>query len=186
MEDLTRMGCEGLLMEPWVLKREAMVVEFLQARFNEWEDTIRRDPEWWTRDSWMEVYSFRKDNKRKVERIDKLTDGKFRTSTNSKDEHAIADCVDPRKRRVLEFVMPILYLEKPSRVMLTMGNTIFSALSGFRKVNWGQVLQEIVDKLVSRSSRRYWQHLRDPRGSLPTSLLRRSHQSKTRARKPWQ
>ena len=30
------------------------------------------------------------------------------------------------------------------------GNTIFGALSGVRKVNWGQVLQEVVGKLVFR------------------------------------
>ena len=45
--------------------------------------------------------------------------------------------------------MPILYPEKPSRVTMTVGNTIFGALSEVRKVNWGQVLQEVVGKLVS-------------------------------------
>ena len=77
-------------------------------------------------------------------RIDKLTDGKFHTSINPKDRHAIADCIDPRKKRVLEFVILILYSKKPSRVSLTVGNTIFGALSRFRKVNWRQVLQEVV------------------------------------------
>ena len=83
-------------------------------------------------------------------RIDKLTNGKFCTSINPKDRHAIANCVDPREKRVLELVMLILYPEKPSRVTLTVGNTIFGTLCGFRKVNWRQVLQEIVDMLVSR------------------------------------
>ena len=49
-----------------------------------------------------------------VERTDKLTNGKFHTSINPKDGHAVADCIDPRERRVLEFVMLILYVEKPS------------------------------------------------------------------------
>ena len=70
-------------------------------------------------------------------RTSKLTDGKFCTSINPKDGHAIADYVDLRKRRVLEFIMPILYSEKPSWVTLTVDNTIFGALSRFRKVNWG-------------------------------------------------
>ena len=72
-----------------------------------------------------------------VGRTDKLTEGKFKTSINPKDGHAVGDCVDPRERRILEFVMPILYPEKPSRVTLTMGNTIFGALFEVRKVNWG-------------------------------------------------
>ena len=50
---------------------------------------------------------------------------------------------------MLEFVVPIMYPEKPSRVILTVGNTIFGALSEVRKINWGQVLQEVVGKLFS-------------------------------------
>ena len=31
-DDLTKMGCEGLLAEPWALKSEAIVQEFLYER----------------------------------------------------------------------------------------------------------------------------------------------------------
>ena len=51
-------------------------------------------------------------------------------------------------KRVLEFLIPILYPEKPTRVMVTVGNTIFGALLGKRKVDWGIVLQAVVAKLV--------------------------------------
>ena len=135
VEDLTRMGCEGLLTEPWTLRSKAMVQEFLQLRSNEWKDTIRRDPEQWTADSWVEVYSFRKEGRGMAGRTDKQTEGKFRTSINPKDGHAIGYCIDPREMRVLEFVVPIMYLEKPSKVTLTLGNTIFGALSEVRKAN---------------------------------------------------
>ena len=66
---------------------------------------------------------------------DKYVDGKFSIQINPKDGHAVAECIDPRERRVLEFVVSILYLEKPSRVIVTVGNTIFGALSGVRKVS---------------------------------------------------
>ena len=64
------------------------------------------------------------------------------------------DCVDPRKRRILEFVVPILYSEKPNRVTKDVGNTIFGALSGEYKVSWRQVFHEIVSKLVSELEKR--------------------------------
>ena len=51
-------------------------------------------------------------------------------------------------KRVLEFLIPILYLEKPTRVTVTVGNTIFGALLGERKVDWGILLQAVVAKLV--------------------------------------
>ena len=44
VEDLTRMGCEGLLAEPWTFRSEVMVQEFLQPHSNQWEHTIWRLP----------------------------------------------------------------------------------------------------------------------------------------------
>ena len=34
-DDLTKMGCEGLLAEPWAMKSEPQVQEFLHPRSNE-------------------------------------------------------------------------------------------------------------------------------------------------------
>ena len=34
-DDLTKMGCEGLLAEPWTMKSEAIVREFLHPRSNQ-------------------------------------------------------------------------------------------------------------------------------------------------------
>ena len=51
VEDLTKMGCEGLLLELWALKSKAIVQEFQGKRSNEWEGTIRRDLEHWMADS---------------------------------------------------------------------------------------------------------------------------------------
>ena len=62
----------------------------------------------------------------------------------------VVDCIDLRKWRVLEFVIPILYPEKPTWIIVTLTNTIFSALFGVRKVSWRLVLQKLVGKLVSR------------------------------------
>ena len=110
---------------------------------------MRRDPERWTTESWAEVYSFAKEGRGQASRMDKFMDSKFSIQINPKDRHIVADCVDPRKRRVLEFVVPILYLEKPNRITMTVGNTIFGALSGTRKVSWGLIIQELVEKLIS-------------------------------------
>ena len=98
---------------------------------------------------WAEVYGFLKEGRGPASRTDKYVDGKFSTPINPKDGHAVADCVDPKERRVLKFVLPILYPEKRNRITMTVGNTIFGALSKVRKVSWGQVIQEVVGKLVS-------------------------------------
>src|SRR5665811_2337856 len=148
-DDLTKMGCEGLLAQPWAMKSEALVREFLQPRSNEWEGTLRRLPELWMADKWAEVYSFRKAGRLKARRTDTWVDGKFQSPINSKDGHSVEDCIDPRERRVLEFIVPILYPEKLGRVMKEIGNTIFGSLAGEYKVSRGQVIGEVVDKLVS-------------------------------------
>ena len=149
IEDLTTMGCEGLLAEPWAIKSEEMVQEFQRPRSNEWEGTIRRDPEHWTADLWADVYGFRKEGRMRAGRTGTWIDGKFKQVINPKDGHSVSDCIDPREKRVLEFVVPILYPEKPGRITKEIDNTIFGALSGEYKVSWGQVIHELVDKLVS-------------------------------------
>ena len=68
-------------------------------------------------------------------RIGTWIDGKFQQNINPKDGHAVGDYIDPREKRVLEFVIPILYPEKPGRVTKKIGNTIFGALSGEYKVS---------------------------------------------------
>ena len=56
VEDLIRIGCKGLLTHPWSLRNEEMVREFSQECSNEWESTLKRDPERWTTVLWAEVY----------------------------------------------------------------------------------------------------------------------------------
>ena len=135
VKDLIRMECEGLLMQPWGLKSKEMAQEFLQEHSNKWEGTMWRDPEQWMAESWAEVYSFAKEGRGQALRTDKYVDGKFSIQKNPKDGHAITNCVDPSEWKVLEFVVQIPYLEKPNRIAVTVGNTIFGAFSGIRKVS---------------------------------------------------
>ena len=51
-------------------------------------------------------------------------------------------------KRVLEFLISILDPKKPTRVTMTVGNTIFGALLGERKADWRIVLQAVIAKLV--------------------------------------
>jgi hypothetical protein len=41
VEDLTRMGCEGLLSKPWNLRSEAALREFLFERGKQWFRTFQ-------------------------------------------------------------------------------------------------------------------------------------------------
>ena len=83
-------------------------------------------------------------------RTDRFIDGKFSGRINPKDGYTVVDCKEPRARKVLEYLVPLLYLEKPTRVTITVGNTIFGALSGERPVDWGIVVKDLVQRLVSR------------------------------------
>ena len=84
---------------------------------------------------------------------DKFIGGKFRNAANLKDGFAIADYEDSRTKRVLEFLISILYPEKPIWVTVTVNNTIFGALLGERKVDWGIVLQTLIAKLVEEAQK---------------------------------
>jgi hypothetical protein len=74
----------------------------------------------------------------------------FKELPSPKDGYAIEECTDPRHRRVLAFLVPILYPEKPNRITVTLGNTFFGALNGGRKVNWARIITNLVIQLAAR------------------------------------
>ena len=148
-EDLRRIGCHGLLGKPWGLRMEEMVAEIIGEKDNRWDGTVRQAPEKWTAKEWRKVYSFERGGEGMASRTDRFIDGMFSGKVNPKDGYAVADCRDPRVRRLLEFLVPLLYPEKPTRVTITVGNTIFGALSGERPVDWGVVVKDVVQRLLS-------------------------------------
>ena len=148
-EDLRRIGCHGLLRKPWGLRMEEMVAELIREKDNWWDETVRQAPEKWTAKEWRKVYNFGRGGEGMASRTDRFIDGMFSGKVNPKDRYAVADCRDPRVRRALEFLVPLLYPEKPTRVTITVGNTIFGALSGERLVHWGIVVKDLVQRLLS-------------------------------------
>ena len=129
-EDLRRIGCHGFMGKPWGLRMEDMVVELLGDKDNRWDETVCQALE-----KWRKVYGFAREGEGMASRTDRFIDGMFSGRVNPKDGYAVVDCKDPRAKRVLEFLVPLLYPEKPTRVTITVGNTIFGALSGERPID---------------------------------------------------
>ena len=124
------------------------MAELIGEKDNRWDGTVRQAPEKWTAKEWRKVYNFERGGEGMASRTDRFIDGIFSGRVNPKDGYAVADCRDPRVRRVLEFLVPLLYPEKPTRVTITVGNTIFGALSEERPVDWGVVVKDVVQRLL--------------------------------------
>ena len=148
-EDLRQIGCHGFMGKPWGLWMEDLVVELLGDKDNRWDRTVRQAPEKWTAKEWRKVYGFGREGEGMASQTDRFIDGMFSDRVNPKDGYAVADCKDPRVKRVLEFLVPLLYPKKPTRVTITVGNTIFGALSRERPVDWGIVVKDLVQRLLS-------------------------------------
>ena len=148
-KDLRRIGCHGFIGKPWGLRMEDLVAELLGDKDNRWDGTVRQTLERWTAKEWRKVYGFGREGKGMASRTDRFIDGMFSGRVNPKDGYAVADCKDPRIKRVLEFLVPLLYPEKPMRVTITIDNTIFGALSRERPVDWGIVVKDLVQRLLS-------------------------------------
>ena len=86
-------------------------------------------------------------------RTDLYIEGKFRNKADPKDGFPVRDCRDARERIVLEFLVPIVHLDKPTQITCTLGNTIFGALSGERSVDWAIIFMELVNRLVGEASK---------------------------------
>ena len=124
-------------------------MELLGDKDNRWDGTVCQAPKKWIAKEWRKVYGFGRGGEGMASRTDRFIDGMFSSRVNPKDGYAVVDCKDPRVKRVLEFLVPLLYPEKPTRVTITVGNTIFGALSGERPVDWGIVVKDLVQRLLS-------------------------------------
>ena len=67
---------------------------------------------------------------------------------NLKYGFPIAEYIDAPKRRILEFLVSILYPKKSTRVTIIVGNMIFEALEEERLVDWGIVFKNMPHKLA--------------------------------------
>ena len=73
-------------------------------------------------------------------RAERYAKGKFTNPPHSRDGYSLPECADPRAKRVLEFLVPILYPEKTATVTVTVENTVFGAYTGEREVDWMLVI----------------------------------------------
>jgi hypothetical protein len=144
------MGCSGFLEKPWGFKDDRIVRELLDGVSNEFDNSIRGLPVRWTEECWREVYHFSKGGGGLAGRKDEYVKECFKDLPNPKDGYSIDDCKDPWYRRLLAFLVPIVYPEKPNRITVTWGNTIFGVLNGGRKVNWARVITTLVVQLAAR------------------------------------
>jgi hypothetical protein len=176
IEDLRRMGCDGLLGKPWNLRSESTLREFKYERGNQWIQTFRQDPERWTAEVWARVYGFAlRKGEGWANRRDSFYVGKFRGDHDPKDGFHPGNCRNPRERRVIKFILPILSPEKPKRLSITMANTLFGAMSGVQPVNWGRrLIQEYVERNIPFIGRKPSLPLYPP----PLQALRMSHRSR--------
>ena len=128
---------------------EDLVVKLLGDKDNQWYGTVRQAREKWTAKKWRKVYGFAKEGKGMASRTDRFIESKFYGRVNPKDGYAVVDCKESWARRVLEFLVPLLYPEKPTRITITVENTIFGALSRERPVDWRIVVKDLVQRLLS-------------------------------------
>ena len=67
--------------------------------------------------------------------MDTYEDGKFSHQVDPKDIYLVRDCRDARYCKLLEFVVPIIHLDKPTWVIIKIENTIFGALDGCKPIH---------------------------------------------------
>jgi hypothetical protein len=161
--DLKRMGCKGFRKRPWSFKDKDMVRELVTVRSNKWDHTVRADPTKWTEELWREVYKFRAEGEGMCSRKESFVEGAFKRKADPKYRFTVANCRDPGARRVMEFLVPILYPDKPAKTTTMLANTILGVYLGARPVAWAGLVQEVVAKLVIG--------IRKPRPSFITPFL---------------
>ena len=125
------------------------MAELLTDQDYRWVGIVRQDSNKWTVVAWRKVYNFPIQGKGIATWREKYLDGKFKNLVSPKDQYVVPDCKDVRARQVLEFLVPILYVKKPTRVIVAIGNMIFGALTRERELDRALVIQDTVKRLFT-------------------------------------
>ena len=72
-----------------------------------------------------------------------FVEGKFSHVVDPKDGYPVRDYRDAQNCRLLEFIIPIIHLDKSTQVTITIGNTVFRALDGGCLVDWDVVFRDL-------------------------------------------
>ena len=95
------------------------------------------------------TYGFEPDGKGFCARNEDFTPGRFSSPVHNKDDYLTSDCSNPRARRVLEFLVPILLPDKGAPVTVGIASLILGSLEKKRQVDWGLVFYGTVRKMVT-------------------------------------
>jgi hypothetical protein len=69
-------------------------------------------------------------------------------SITETDGWSVKQCSDPTFRGVLVFLNPLLYPQKPHRVIVWIASTIVACLFHGRKTNWTSIFHKVITKQV--------------------------------------
>ena len=64
------------------------------------------------------------------------------------DGFKVTNCLNPREQRLLEYVVPILNLEKPTTLTVTLARGILSALHHRVRINWAYLIHKNTQKMA--------------------------------------
>ena len=117
-------------------------------RPNIFDRTIQDHPQLWTANLWRDTYHFPRGGSGLSNRMEGHHEGRFMHQVDPKDGYFVGDCRNDRQRRLLKFLVPIVHPDKPIRVTITIRNTIFGALDGGRKVDWGVIFRDMAQWLA--------------------------------------
>lgn len=79
---------------------------------------------------------------------DECNQGKFTSKLDNKNGYFIRHCKDDRQQRMFAFLVLILNPEKRYSLTFTMATTPLLAFMGKRKVNWCQIMRDLIHQLV--------------------------------------
>ena len=93
-----------------------MLRELKTGAPNQFVGILRAKPNMWTAVTWRKTYGFGPDGNGFCARNKDYTLGRFSSLVHSKDGYLTGDCKNPRARRVLVFLVPILLPDNGVRI----------------------------------------------------------------------
>lgn len=136
LEDLRKMGCDGLFNVPWDISDDRLLQEVCIGKApQEFRDhRLRTHPKAWKETQWRATYGFpNSPNGFDKSKGDAGLRKKFSRPPLDKDGLKVEDYRNDRERRLLRFLVPIFSPHKPTTCTLKLAKAIYESYWGNRE-----------------------------------------------------
>jgi hypothetical protein len=149
-KNLGRMGCAMLFNLPWRYANKKMIKEIVARKSTSFPATIREKSKEWDAETVSLSWLLRAEGKGLPPKKENLAKDYVLAIPSSKDRWKSSQCNHQELTEVLEFLVPLINLNKPKWMTIQVASAVVDCLINKTKISWAKVFKQSIQAQVEK------------------------------------